>query len=850
MLNIIYNLNIDKNKKTRRNCEMKKKQAVAALLITAVTASPYAYAGDAVFMTEGSSQAIVNSQMTDMGNEVLNIDGTAYVPLRSMSEIFGFDVYWQNGKIVVGKQDKEKLMTMLNGDYLEAKYNEINIGADLSDINKIKENLKKDVYDAKADPTKALSLWREDGSFEGIEYFNPDRMVWNAKNHVDYVRTMLKAVYSEGNPHFGDEEIKAKIKKSLEYWATSGRVECDNWWQQEIGVPTVVADILMLDPEEVTDEVREVLNKEAAKGSIFNETITDRITERPVSNTGANLTDKLLTSFKIDVATGNEAELYDALRLLENELRVFEKVRTDEFGEDSDGIKADYSFHQHVDQIQSGSYGNDFVRGVAKIISAVKGTKYKISDYALNQFANFLLDGQQWMEYNGYLELTTAGRHITRPDAIKGMRDTILQAVNALEGNEHLERYGELMEMKKNRLGDTDKFEGNRHFWLSDYMSHNRNGFHAGVKLASSRTKCGEVVNNENLLGYYLSDGVTTIMQDGDEYYNLMPLWNWNRLPGTTTPQGGLKNLNDWAEWNGEHLWNWKGNRNFVGGVSDGMYGAAVMDYSRDGLDAHKAWFMLDDRMVALGNGINSYTDMDIYTNINQCVLDGDIVSSQNGVKTKFGTGSKNIKSDYILHDGIGYITNSNIEISAEERESKYEVINLGSAYKDKSEKKNVFELGINHGKKPSDASYEYSVIFGADEAKMDSIIKNNTVKVLYNDDKMQAVYDSANKITEAIVWKMGTIEIPGGLTVTANKKCALIIRELADGGLEITASNPTNEPKDLQLVVNRVLKTDGDKVVKESDSSTRIKFRLNEGIYGGSSTTYSTQTGFTEFLK
>ena len=104
---------------------------------------------------------------------------------------------------------------------------------------------------------------------------------------------------------------------------------------------------------------------------------------------------------------------------------------------------------------------------------------------------------------------------ITRPDAIKGMKNNILKAVEALEGNTQIERYDELMEMKKNRLGEGDVFEGNRHFWLSDDMSHNRNGYHLGIKLASSRTKCGEVVNNENLLGYYLSDGVTTLMQDG-----------------------------------------------------------------------------------------------------------------------------------------------------------------------------------------------------------------------------------------------------------------------------------------------------------------------------------------------
>lgn len=827
---------------------MKLKRTIALALIIAAL-SPSVYAADSVYLKENSSNAVINGKTEDIEYDILNIDGTAYIPLRAISKVLGYDVYWKEGKIVVGTRDEKALSEMVNDDYLAQKFDEAKAGTDLSDIRKIKEKLKEAVYDKEADPSKALSLWKEDGSFEGIEYFNPDRMVWNAKDHVDYVRTMLKAVYTEGNQYYGDKEIKEKIKKSLEFWATGGRVECDNWWQQEIGIPGVVSDILILNPEELTDEVRAVLNAEAAKGSIFNEKITDRITERPVSNTGANLTDKLLTSFKIDIATENEAELYDGLHLLENELRVFEKIRTDEFGEDSDGIKADYSFHQHVDQIQSGSYGDVMVGGAAKIISYIKGTKYKLSDYALNEFTNFLLDGQQWMTYKGYMELTTAGRHITRPDAIKGMKNNILKAVEALEGNTQIERYGELMEMKKNRLGEGDVFEGNRHFWLSDYMSHNRNGYHLGIKLASSRTKCGEVVNNENLLGYYLSDGVTTLMQDGDEYYNLMPLWDWNRLPGTTTPQGGLKNLNDWAEWNGEHLWNWKGNRNFVGGVSDGMYGAAVMDYSRDGLDAHKSWFMFDDRMVALGNNINSYTNMDIYTNINQCVLDGDVTVSKNGKKTNIKVGDSKQKADYILHNGIGYITNAETEVSVEERENKYEVINLGAAYKDQSEKKTVFEIGINHGKKPENASYEYTTVFNADETKMDGIVKKNTVKVLRNDDKVQAVYDSENKITQAIVWKMDKIEIPGGLTVDANKKCALIIKELPNGEIEITASNPTNEPKDLQLVVNKKLKEDGVNVVKENDSSTRIKFRLNEGIYGGSSTTYNSAKGFTEFL-
>lgn len=833
---------------------MKHKKWIAYALLTAMASGTIGVsAKDAVYIKENVPNAVIDGETVDIENPPLNIDGKVYIPLRFFTELFNKNVYWNDGVMTVGDQSQEVLADMTKDDYIDAKLGDKKT-VDTKDMVIIKERLKQEAYDKNADPTSALAVWKEDGSFEGVEYFDSDTMKWSAKKHVEYVRTMVKAVYSPDNKYFGDKDIKAKIAKSLDYWVTSGRVECNNWYQQEIGVPTVVVDILMIEPEEMTDAVRDVLNQEAARGSIFSEKskVTDRMTERPVTSTGANLTDKALTSFKIAIATANEKELYDIMHLIENELRVFEAVRTDEYGEDSDGIKADYSFHQHVDQIQSGSYGEVMLDGITKIIKNLKGTKYMLADHALNELANYILDGQQWQFRGDYRELTTAGRHITRPNGIKGMRPSVTKAVDALDGLTQIERYDELQTLKKDRLGETDTFTGNRHFWLSDYMSHNRNGYHVGIKLSSSRTKSGEVVNNENLMGYYMSDGVTTLMQDGDEYYNIMPLWNWNRLPGTTTPQGAVKNLNDWAEWNGEHLWNWKGNRNFVGGVSDGNYGAAVMDYSRDGLDAQKSWFMFDDQMVSLGNGINSYTDMDIYTNINQCVRDGDVVVNTGGRANTVKDGAQTIKnSQYILHDGIGYMSKGDIEMKLENRTGKYELINLTADMKDKTETNDIFEIGINHGKKPSNASYEYTTVFGADQVKMDELSKKPTLKVIRNDDKVQAVYDTVNKVTQAIVWKMDTIEIPGGLTVTANKKCALIIKELSDGTLEITASNPTNEPKDLQLVVNKILPTNEEKtVVKEKEDSTRIKFRLNEGIYAGSSTTYNSKTGFTAFVK
>jgi chondroitin AC lyase len=833
--------------------KLSKTAAILAAIAAAVSSSASAY--DPIYFDENNNTVIVNGQEQELQDAPVNIDGTMYVPLRAFAQMLGKNVFWKDRVAAVGDQDEETLEKMMNENYLDEKFSS-DYSVDLTDIKEIKERLKDSAYNSEADPEKALSLWREDGSFEGVEYFNSDTSVWSAKNHIDYVRTMVQAAYSEGNKYFGDADLKEKIAKSLDYWIHSGRVECDNWYQQEIAVPSIVVDILIINPDEITDEIRSVLNAEAALGSVFYEETTDRMTERPVSSTGANLADKVVTSFRIAIATENEDELYDVLHLLENELRVFPAIRSDEYGEDSDGIKADYSFHQHVDQIQSGSYGEVLVNDVTKIINWIKDTKYMLSDNALNEFTNFLLDGQQWMFRNDYRELTTAGRHITRPDGIKGFRSSIKDAVDALTGLTQIERYDELMALKENRLGETDTFSGNKHFWLSDYMSHNRDGFHVGVKIASSRTKCGEVVNDENLLGYYLSDGVTTLMQDGDEYYNIMPLLDWNKLPGTTTPQGALKNLNDWAQWNGEHLWNWKGNCSFAGGVSDGEYGAVVMDYSRDGLDAHKSWFMFDDQMVALGNGINSYNDMDIYTNINQCVLDGDVIISD-GTNTKTASNKETIDKGYVLHDGIGYISDQPMILETEERTGSYSTINAYSTYKDKSETNNIFQLGIDHGVKPVNGSYEYRTIFNADEEKMNKNLNNPSITVLRNDDKVQAVYDSENKITEAIFLKMDTLELPSGLTLTTNKKCALIIREMDDGTLQVTASNPTNEPKALNVTVNKILPvlteedtgTTGVQVTCDGTSST-IVFRLNEGIYGGSSTTYNSSTGFTEFRK
>lgn len=59
----------------------------------------------------------------------------------------------------------------------------------------------------------------------------------------------------------------------------------------------------------------------------------------------------------------------------------------------------------------------------------------------------------------------------------------------------------------------------------------------ASVKMASDRVVGVEMMNGDNMKGFYMADGATYIYQDGDEYLDIFPLWDWRKLPGVTAFQ-------------------------------------------------------------------------------------------------------------------------------------------------------------------------------------------------------------------------------------------------------------------------------------------------------------------------
>src|SRR5947208_3528799 len=148
---------------------------------------------------------------------------------------------------------------------------------------------------------------------------------------------------------------------------------------------------------------------------------------------------------------------------------------------------------------------------------------------------------------------------VARADAVIGVSHALPRAV-ALLADLSIPRRAEMQQFAA-RLGgqDAPPLVGNKHFWCSDYITHHRPGWFTSVKMFSTRMFNAELVNNEGMRSQHLSDGANFIYLTGDEYLDIFPVWDWNKIPGTTVEQ---------APPSRDEL-KVKGKTSFVGGVSD-----------------------------------------------------------------------------------------------------------------------------------------------------------------------------------------------------------------------------------------------------------------------------------------
>lgn len=617
------------------------------------------------------------------------------------------------------------------------------------DISKIRSRMVHDLYDSSADPQQYIEKLNYDGSFSDIEYDTDKKDTWHPAEHLDRIIVMEKAAYSPKNKYYKDENLISSINKAIKFWVQKD-FYCDwNGWWNGLGTGPKIADILLFPNEGLDKSYIDFLTEKLYSITCFTEEKERSVKEREINSTGGNLTDTVNHSLKYAVLANDGSAIMCLTQMIENELRPFPSVKLFQKRWDAEGIKADMSFQQHFEHLYFGGYGEVFLNGMNTYIKYTDGTQFAVSEDKLNFYQDFILDGIQLAARGNTWDISASGRSIVRKKDdeknISGLKKSIITACQTLLNcNADLTRKAELENLISARNGDTDQGAGgHRYFFSSDYQVYNNENYMASARAASKRTKNSEALNGENVLGHYLGAGATMFYIDGNEYFNISPLWNWNRIPGTTAAQGYLPYGDD-------KTYTRMGKTSFVGGVSNGKIGMSCIDYNDNKVKAKKAWFMFDEGVVSLGTDISSNSKFDIFTCINQTLAKNDFSVSEKSEIFCDASYDKTGNFDWVYNNKIGYITNSPVSVKVEERTGDWKTISERVDSEKYSGK--VFEIGISHSAKPKNESYEYTVLMNTTVEKLNAYYLNPTIETLSNTKSIQAVWNKESNHVAAVM--------------------------------------------------------------------------------------------------
>ena len=507
----------------------------------------------------------------------------------------------------------------------------------------------------------------------------------------------------------------------------------------------------------------------------------------PEKQTGANKTDIALHYFYRALLSNDHALLANSVQQLFDPIKLVSG---------KEGLQYDYAYLQHGPQLQISSYGAVFINGVLKLANYVKDTQYALSAEKLDLFSKYYRNSYLKAIRGSYMDFNVEGRGVSRPNILRKKSEKhLLMMANVIDF-----KNAEDWSAASARIDSTQSPEFkikpyHQLYWTGDYTLHLRPSYSFNVRMVSNRTKRSEAGNKENLLGRYLSDGATNIQLRGPEYYNIMPVWEWDKIPGVTS--------RDYASDRPTTIfWGEDGHNAFAGGVSDGIYGASAYVLNYDSLEAKKSWFFFDHEIVCLGAGIKSSAAENITTTVNQSWLNGTVIGSANTGKIARGKLLElNEKGQsWMIHDGVGYYFPEGGDINLSTSLQKGNWYKINNAYSKEEVSGDVFKLWINHHARPTAAQYAYVVLPGIKGPEDMKKFNASNLEIISNTDHLQAVYHHVLQMLQAVFYEPGTLTLPA-MEVKTDKACVLLVKNL-NGKPIFYAADPLHREKSLSLTV------------------------------------------------
>ena len=618
-----------------------------------------------------------------------------------------------------------------------------------------------------------LKKQADDGSWPDINYSDTKQSNWSPIIHANRIFELTKAYINPLSSFYHNPEFSQAIHNAIGYYHLMDPVS-KNWWYNEIGIPKTLGPVYLMIENELTEKEKEdainiVMSKSQFKMSGQNKVwLAGNIYIKALLAHNLKLARQACDTIVSEITTGNY-----------------------------EGIKADFSFHQHGPQLQFGNYGMAFITGMCDWAWNFKNTPLAFNDVQLSVIRRLMLDGYHWIFWKGYLDVNSFGRQFSKDvQQMKALAAGYSCAEILNVDNSWKKQYDEFInENFKNKIPGTAE---HKHFWCSDYTVHRSRNWMASTRMSSYRVIGSESGNGDNQKGYYLADGATYVYINGDEYENIFPVWDWGRIPGTTTIQSyePMKKLT-WA--------GYRNQSNFTGGVTDGRYGISSTILNRDGLIAYKSNFFTDNMIICLGQVDSNKIRNLIFTTVNQCLTKGDVYYKTSSVEDLDRESITSEMISAVYHNQTGYFFNKPqmVTISNAKRSGAWNKI-MGM-YHYEPDTKQVFTLSVTHNK--SLRQYEYTILPFCTPDEVFNFHPEKHYAILENDTICQAVEYVNGSLIMASFFEPHSIKTTTGINIGL-KQPGLLMLKPAGNKFQMWVSDPTQKLSEITISINNKLTT------------------------------------------
>ncbi|NQX59788.1 polysaccharide lyase family 8 super-sandwich domain-containing protein [Paenibacillus qinlingensis] len=681
-------------------------------------------------------------------------------------------------------------------------------------------------------------------------------------DHYTRLKTMAQSYATKGALLTNNPALKSDILQAMDWMLdhlyTNTGVEFGNWWNWDIGIPTRLADILILMYDDLTPEqiARNTASIDHYIGDVSLPTFTQ---------VGANRSDIMLIETRMGLVEKN----YDRLIQARDGLTpLFDYVTT------GDGFYEDGSFIQHSKVAYTGSYGEVLISGMGNLLLLLNGSTWQPVVPEIEHVYRWIREGYAPVMYKGQILDMTRGRAIVREglDAY-GSAKNILLGMSRIAQTASEERAAYLKSFIKYHfqfllargltysqlpldLADTIKewiedpaiqpiVELPEHFEMNAMARsvHVGNGYLFGVSKSSKRIVTYELTNGENAKGWYTGDGMTYLYNnDLSQYTNhYWATLNWYRLPGTTVVvrprtsdqyqygDGESSPANSWA-----------------GGAVLGGYGVTGMNLIQNGtqLKANKSWFTFDNEIIALGSDISSTDNKSVETIVEQRKLSSTNTNELyvNGEPKNGFFGEETLEHPEWVHlqgnvagADIGYVFpgTQSLKLMRAEQEGRYSDTSLSNppeaTIPTELLKNNYLTMWFDHGSNPTHDSYQYAILPNASKNETSAYASSPDYTVLANSQDVQAVRENKLGMTGFNFWKDKVTSVGG---ITSNSQASVMLKgNTHTGEYEIAVADPTLENNgfieiELDKPVQHVISKDNR--IEIQQLSPTLKFKVN----------------------